>query len=135
MLLTALALLSLSLLLCSKCAQSFVIFVVPNYLTLRSYLLMNGLFTIRNLHIEGRLAPPIVFFVWLTSIHALKSMTMLPIGVPNVVLFMHCIFRIYDSLEADESVSVTALVASGKRKNWHPVPSCRIPGPRLLDVP
>ena len=42
---------------------------------------------------------------------------------------------LYESLEVFESVRVKALVATGKRKNWHPVPTCRIPGPRLLAVP
>ena len=42
---------------------------------------------------------------------------------------------LYESLESVESIRVKALVAIGKRKNWHPVPSCRIPGPRMLVVP
>ena len=43
--------------------------------------------------------------------------------------------KLFETLESDESDRVKALIASGKRKNFHPVPGCRLPGPRLFDVP
>ena len=42
---------------------------------------------------------------------------------------------IYESLESVESVRVRVLVVAGKRKNYHPVPCCKLSGPKPVGSP